>query len=176
MNFIFKLKDQSIMISLKEPQLLLTSIGFNRNLPLVILITGWTSTTNDSSNQVLDKIYTAYRCRGDHNFVVCFILFVSKYRQRCHRCIFIIKVFRYFQLGRWYRWVDAILSKAKRQNCDQITVIQGPYIATFYTWSALNTDEIGSVLSDALQELITMYPLEKIHLIGHSLGAHSKFS
>lgn len=41
-----------------------------------------------------------------------------------------------------------------------------------YSWSAFNTDAIGEVIAQALEILIKTYPIENIHLIGHSLGAH----
>lgn len=85
MNFILKVKDQNVVVPLNEPQLLWTAKGFNRNWPLVILITGWTSSTDDSSNQVLDKIYAAYRCRGGHNFVVNSLCLLQNIVERCYR-------------------------------------------------------------------------------------------
>lgn len=44
--------------------------------------------------------------------------------------------------------------------------IKGGYVDTLYSWSALNTEEIGKVMSDSLAHLIKTYPIEKIHLIG----------
>lgn len=46
------------------------------------------------------------------------------------------------------------------------------FIDTLYTWSAFNTEEIGKIISESLVHLIKTYPIEKIQLIGHSLGAH----
>lgn len=48
------------------------------------------------------------------------------------------------------------------------------YIDTFYTWSAFNTQKIGKNLGRALANIVLLsnYPKENIHLIGHSLGAH----
>ena len=45
-------------------------------------------------------------------------------------------------------------------------------IDTLYTWSAFNTEEIGRQVALALEKLIEKVPVENIHLIGHSLGAH----
>lgn len=45
-------------------------------------------------------------------------------------------------------------------------------IATLYTWSAYNTEEVGREIAKALEKLIVKIPPENIHLIGHSLGAH----
>lgn len=46
------------------------------------------------------------------------------------------------------------------------------YVDTLYSWSAFNTEEIGNLISDSLMHLVETYPIENIHLIGHSLGAH----
>lgn len=43
---------------------------------------------------------------------------------------------------------------------------------TLYEWAAFNTDAIGKLLASALHNLTEAYPIERIHLIGHSLGAH----
>lgn len=48
----------------------------------------------------------------------------------------------------------------------------GAYIDTLYSWSAFNTEPIGVLIAEALADLTATYPVEKIHLIGHSLGAH----
>ncbi|XP_065364958.1 vitellogenin-1-like [Calliphora vicina] len=45
-------------------------------------------------------------------------------------------------------------------------------IDTLYTWSAYNTEEVGRQMAKALQKLLKQVPIENIHLIGHSLGAH----
>lgn len=52
------------------------------------------------------------------------------------------------------------------------TVDSATYIDTLYTWSAFNTEAIGKKIGEALVILIRTYPIENIHLIGHSLGAH----
>lgn len=49
----------------------------------------------------------------------------------------------------------------------------GAYIDTLYSWSSLNTEEIGRLIAESLEILIQTYPIENIHLIGHSLGGHS---
>lgn len=48
----------------------------------------------------------------------------------------------------------------------------GAYVDTLYSWSAFNTEPIGVLIAEALVDLTATYPVEKIHLIGHSLGAH----
>lgn len=70
MSFILKTKDQNISVPLTDPEKLWALKEFNPKLPLVMVITGWTTNFNDTENDTLDKIYAAYRCRGNVNFVV----------------------------------------------------------------------------------------------------------
>lgn len=70
MHYVLKVKDENILVPLNEPEKLWLSPQFNRSLPLIFMITGWTTNFNKSTNPVLDKIYAAYRCRGNYNFVV----------------------------------------------------------------------------------------------------------
>lgn len=70
MSFVLKTKNQNISVPLNEPEKLWSLKEFNTQLPLVMLITGWTTNFNDTENPTLDKIYSAYRCRGNVNFVV----------------------------------------------------------------------------------------------------------
>lgn len=72
MSYILKIGDQNITVPLSEPERLWTLKEFNPKLPLVMVITGWTTNFNDTENDTLDKIYAAYRCRGNVNFVVSF--------------------------------------------------------------------------------------------------------
>lgn len=46
------------------------------------------------------------------------------------------------------------------------------FVDTLYTWSAFNTDDLGMHIAEGLKQLIKIVPVENIHLIGHSLGAH----
>lgn len=46
------------------------------------------------------------------------------------------------------------------------------FVDTLYSWSALNTEEIGFYISEGLAKLIEVVDVDRIHLIGHSLGAH----
>ncbi|XP_011185137.1 vitellogenin-3 [Zeugodacus cucurbitae] len=92
---------------------------FDSTKKVVILVTGWTTTVNNSDT--IDVLAKAYNCRGDVNFVA----------------------------------VDI-----------------ANFVATLYTWAALNTDEIGASLAKGIDLLTQVVPLENIHLIGHSLGAH----
>lgn len=57
---------------------------------------------------------------------------------------------------------------------DAFYFIVAGLVDTLYSWSAFNTEEIGNVISDSFKHLVKTYPVEKIHLIGHSLGAHSE--
>ncbi|XP_031628396.1 hepatic triacylglycerol lipase-like [Contarinia nasturtii] len=120
MYYVLKVGDRNITVPLNKPQQLWLKKEFNIRFPLVLLITGWTTNVNES-NSALDAIYSAYRCRGNVNFVA----------------------------------VDT-----------------AGFVDTLYTWSAFNTEEIGKVISESLEYLVRTYPVQKIHLIGHSLGAH----
>ncbi|XP_031628400.1 vitellogenin-2-like [Contarinia nasturtii] len=121
MSYVLKTKNKNISVPLDSPEELWKLKEFNPKLPLVMVITGWTTNFNDTENPTLDKIYDAYRCRGNVNFV---------------------------------------------------TVDTAGFVDTLYSWSAFNTEEIGNVIANSLKHLILTYPIEKIHLIGHSLGAH----
>ncbi|XP_017840383.2 LOW QUALITY PROTEIN: vitellogenin-1 [Drosophila busckii] len=68
----------------------------------------------------------------------------------------------------------AMISKAFicRPDVNFVIVDAASYVDTLYKWSALNTDLIGEHIAVGLQHLIKMTPLDGIHLIGHSLGAH----
>lgn len=46
------------------------------------------------------------------------------------------------------------------------------FIQTLYTWSAFNTEEVGRFVAQGIEKLAVAVPLENIHLVGHSLGAH----
>lgn len=70
MSFVLKTKTKNISVPLTKPQELWANNDFDPELPLVMMITGWTTNFNDSTNPTLDKIYAAYKCRGNVNFVV----------------------------------------------------------------------------------------------------------
>lgn len=70
MKYILKVKDQNITVPLSEPEKLWSLKEFDPKLPLVMMVTGWTTNFNDTEIPTLDKIYAAYRCRGNVNFVV----------------------------------------------------------------------------------------------------------
>uniref|UniRef100_A0A7G3B8S6 Putative vitellogenin n=1 Tax=Lutzomyia longipalpis TaxID=7200 RepID=A0A7G3B8S6_LUTLO len=44
--------------------------SFNKNNPVVILITGWLSNSENKTNEAADTIYSAYKCRGNTNFIL----------------------------------------------------------------------------------------------------------
>lgn len=121
MHYNLHFEDETAYVAMSRPDDLLNHAKFDISKPLVILITGWKTDANDSNNEVLNMIYSAYRSRNEHNFVI----------------------------------IDT-----------------GHFIDSLYTWSALNTERIGQLISQSLVKLTLNYPIEKIHLIGHSLGAH----
>ncbi|XP_055915167.1 vitellogenin-1-like [Eupeodes corollae] len=71
---------------------------------------------------------------------------------------------------------DTISQMAQAYHCrgdvNFIAVDVASYVDTLYTWSALNTEQIGENIGKGLMQLSEITPLENIHLIGHSLGAH----
>lgn len=71
MSYILQVKDQKYFVPLSKPKQLWAMKQFDKNLPLVILITGWMSTADESGNVVLKLIYDAFRSRENVNFVVC---------------------------------------------------------------------------------------------------------
>ena len=65
-----------------------------------------------------------------------------------------------------------VLWKAYKTRGDTnfVLIDTARYVDTLYTWSAFNTQELGKGLGLGLSELINVVPVEKIHLMGHSLG------
>lgn len=57
-----------------------------------------------------------------------------------------------------------------RGDTNFILIDTARYVDTLYAWSAFNTKELGKVVGEGLAELINYVPLEKIHVMGHSLG------
>lgn len=76
MNFVLKTKTDNISVPLEKPEQLWSKPEFKKDLPLVLLITGWTTNVNDTNN-ALDTIYAAYKCRGNVNFVVNILIRVA---------------------------------------------------------------------------------------------------
>ncbi|EDS44107.1 vitellogenin [Culex quinquefasciatus] len=69
--------------------------------------------------------------------------------------------------------IDTIYNAYRARGGYNFVVIDtSDYVDTLYTWSAFNTNDLGVELANGLKELIKYLPVEKIHLIGHSLGAH----
>ncbi|XP_059620322.1 vitellogenin-1-like [Phlebotomus argentipes] len=46
------------------------------------------------------------------------------------------------------------------------------YLDNLYMWSALNTENIGEAVAPYVAKLLKFVDINKIHVIGHSLGAH----
>lgn len=70
MNFMLITQDNfNITVPLKEPKSLWQHPKFNINWKVVILVTGWNSNIN-LTNDAIETLYEAYRCRDDYNFVV----------------------------------------------------------------------------------------------------------
>ncbi|XP_002042358.2 vitellogenin-1 [Drosophila sechellia] len=71
---------------------------------------------------------------------------------------------------------DTIEVFSKAYNCrgdvNFVAVDAARFVDTLYTWSAFNTEEIGENIALGLVKLLDLVPVENIHLIGHSLGAH----
>ncbi|EDV35192.1 uncharacterized protein Dana_GF22327 [Drosophila ananassae] len=71
---------------------------------------------------------------------------------------------------------DTIEVFSKAYNCrgdvNFVAVDAARFVDTLYTWSAFNTEEIGENIALGLVKLLDVMPVENIHLIGHSLGAH----
>lgn len=57
-----------------------------------------------------------------------------------------------------------------RGDTNFVLIDTARYVDTLYAWSAFNTQELGTGLGKGLAELVKVVPLEKIHLMGHSLG------
>ncbi|XP_017112664.1 vitellogenin-1-like [Drosophila elegans] len=71
---------------------------------------------------------------------------------------------------------DTIEELSRAYNCrgdvNFVAVDAARFVDTLYTWSAFNTEEIGENIALGLVKLLDVMPVENIHLIGHSLGAH----
>ncbi|KNC26383.1 Vitellogenin-3 [Lucilia cuprina] len=71
---------------------------------------------------------------------------------------------------------DTIDVFAKAYNCrgdvNFVAVDAASFVDTLYTWSAFNTEDLGMNIAEGLKQLIKIVPVQNIHLIGHSLGAH----
>ena len=71
---------------------------------------------------------------------------------------------------------DTIDEFAKAYKCrgdvNFVALDAASFVDTLYTWSAFNTQAIGEAVAKGLKELTEIVPVENIHLIGHSLGAH----
>lgn len=71
MNFVLRKKTENIVVPLKQAEKLWSNVEFRKDLPLVLLITGWSTNFDDyKANDALDTMFAAYMCRGNVNFVV----------------------------------------------------------------------------------------------------------
>lgn len=57
-----------------------------------------------------------------------------------------------------------------RGDTNFVLIDSARYVDTLYAWSAFNTQELGVGLGKGLAELAQVVPLDKIHVMGHSLG------
>lgn len=62
-----------------------------------------------------------------------------------------------------------------RNDTNFVLIDTARYIDTLYAYSAFNTMDLGVGLATGLAELMKIIPLERIHVMGHSLGYVAKF-
>jgi len=68
---------------------------------------------------------------------------------------------------------DALWQAYKsRGDVNFVLIDTARYIDTLFAWSAFNTQALGMGLGKGLAELVKLVPVENIHVMGHSLGAH----
>lgn len=72
MNFVLMTKFKQYLVPLQYPELLWKHNKFRPELKSVILVTGWTSNINET-NDAMNTLWNAYKCRGGVNFIVSFI-------------------------------------------------------------------------------------------------------
>lgn len=152
LSYVLKIKDVRIEVPLSEPERLWSLSEFDRKLPLVMMITGWTTDADNSYNPALDSIYAAYRCRGNVNFVTVDTgeFLVLQYL----RFIYIFQI-----------WI----------SIQFLFVFLGKFLQTLYSWSAFNTEAIGAAIAESLRILTQNYPIENIHLIGKCSQCHNSW-
>lgn len=112
--------DAEVHVPLGHSERLWRHPWFRRDWPVVVVVTGWNSNVNDS-NEALDVLHEAYRCRGGYNFVA---------------------------------------------------IDMAQFVDTLYMWSAMTTASLGRLLGEALVDLVRHVPEDRVHVVGHSLGAH----
>lgn len=130
-----------------------------------------TTNFNDSEIPTLDKIYAAYRCRGNVNFVVNFFFLHyfefnrSNVKYFSHfRCLVFLSLLR--RLTQVSFPIAVFYLKTRSVYLFIFYIFEAGFVDTLYSWSAFNTEEIGNVVAESLKILIQTYPIEKIHLIG----------
>lgn len=169
MSYVLKIRNQNISVPLNQPRKLWALREFNPRLPLVMVITGWTTNANDT-NPALDVIWPAYRCRGNVNFVVSFQI---KSIINNFQWIFLL-IQRQFFAGTVIRLLTPVSFNSHHATEFILIFIlfyftfvdKADFVDTLYTWSAFNTEEIGKEIGESLAYLTKTYPIEKIHLIG----------
>lgn len=77
MSYVLLTKNKNISVPINQAQKLWAQKEFNTELPLVMVFTGWTTSVKDPENTALNLLWSAYRCRGNVNFVVSFCVLVS---------------------------------------------------------------------------------------------------
>lgn len=70
--------EHNVSVPLQDPTALWEKPEFNRDNPLVIFVTGWTTNFNET-NDALSTMHKAYECRGATNFVVSQLLIIWVY-------------------------------------------------------------------------------------------------
>lgn len=69
MNFVVFTKNDKHLIPLENHHDLWNETLFNPSYKTEIMVTGWTSNINET-NDALETIWQAYKCRGNVNFIV----------------------------------------------------------------------------------------------------------
>lgn len=69
MKFVLKTSANNYSFSLNNATELWMHKEFNKDLPFVLLVTGWKTNFNQTNDDI-DTVYSAYKCRGNVNFVV----------------------------------------------------------------------------------------------------------
>lgn len=138
LSFVLRTTHHSVAVSMDRSEYLWNHSLFNPNWPIVIFVSGWLS-TKDGTSKSENKMYKAFMCRGNVNFVV-----------KSKTILIIIHFHTYSKSNCFYsKGVDA-----------------AHYIDSLYTWSAYNTGAVGEYIGYALTRLAAIHPHMSIHLIG----------
>lgn len=140
LSFVLRTTHHSVAVPMDQSEHLWNHTLFNPNWPVVIFVSGWLS-TRDGASKSENKMYKAFMCRGNINFVVK------------SRSILIIIYFHKY-------------SKSNLISFYSKGVDTAHYIDSLYTWSAYNTGAVGEYIGYALTRLAAIHPHMSIHLIG----------